>query len=165
VLSPPTLGDRDFVEKIHICPDCWRQIAAMLEMCPHKWSAASAWATDANGSYRARGRACPECGAFVATDGDYAADAPAVERPETRHKPECWDGAPRDMDDPDGPKWNGCCCKCVHQIRVMSHPWYDGMPISHQIGWACVLQKGEAMMLSCEHGMCECFERKRGKEK
>lgn len=169
-LSIPTFGT-DFVEKIHICPKCWPSVAKSLGVCPHKWEVVNIEAKGHFASYIVHGRGCTECGTIVACDGDFTANPEetqldlVAERIEAScHWKECWDGAPQDRDDPDGAKWDGCCCKCVHQLRVMSHPWYNGLPVSHQIGWACVLQKGEAMMLNCEHGMCECFERKKGKE-
>ena len=48
----------------------------------------------------------------------------------------------------------------------MSHPWCNGFPITHQIGWICAVAvamdkgyKGQSAQLSHGHSVCELYQR------
>jgi len=70
-------------------------------------------------------------------------------------------------------EFNGCCCKCTFQEKVMRHPWNISYPftgkISESFGWGCMMliamrEKGESkrsgvIFKESEHGMCEMFNR------
>lgn len=57
------------------------------------------------------------------------------------------------------PGGNGdCCCNCISLVRYYSHPWVDGMPFDHQIGWICVNECTGAHV-SKRHGLCEIHQR------
>ena len=58
-----------------------------------------------------------------------------------------------------------CCCNCLFRAMLMSHPWCNGMPVDHQIGWVCDIRAmllglgceggDRQVTLSREHGFCE----------
>jgi hypothetical protein len=59
------------------------------------------------------------------------------------------------------PEWKDkCCCNCVESIPLHSHPWVDGKPLSHKIGYVCLLfyhmEGGSQAVISDGHGLCEC---------
>jgi hypothetical protein len=67
------------------------------------------------------------------------------------------------------PSWlirNECCCNCQHLLKVMSHPWVNGLPSTQQVGWVCavatVMDKGIAgqfAYVNRGHGICELHQK------
>lgn len=64
------------------------------------------------------------------------------------------------------PSWlrhNECCCNCVHNLPLQSHPWVNGLPCTQQVGWVCVVSmkmKGVRFAaLNKGHGFCELYTR------
>ena len=62
------------------------------------------------------------------------------------------------------PGKGACCCNCAHHLKLMSHPWVNDLPITHQVGWVCIafndMEKagagGPGGAEVCQgHGMCE----------
>ena len=67
-----------------------------------------------------------------------------------------------------GQQFHGqCCTNCQHHVRLMSHPWHNGLEIDYQMGWVCMALyimhevekcKGESRVsFAGLHGMCECW--------
>lgn len=65
-----------------------------------------------------------------------------------------------------------CCCQCVNQKLIKSHPWVDGNPCTNTFGYICAVSLHPSMTnnnfdennfvtLSNKHGRCECFDRKK----
>ncbi len=58
-----------------------------------------------------------------------------------------------------------CCCNCALHKKLMSHPWHNGLPVTHQMGWVCILfldmdAEAEEVQISGLHGACECWQEK-----
>ena len=68
----------------------------------------------------------------------------------SRHHSVCWDYHPGE-----------CCCVCERHAALYSHPWENGLPISHVVGWICVggVGRGDrsATMIG-PHGYCCEFQ-------
>lgn len=62
------------------------------------------------------------------------------------------------------PPFYQCCCMCVNNFPVMSHPWCDGKDIDNINSYVCVItdlsgeHKIEKIFMSSEHSVgCELF--------
>jgi hypothetical protein len=74
-----------------------------------------------------------------------------------------------------------CCCNCLHQKRLMCHPWNGNQningildppikfgkgAISQQCGWVCAVQfeddsnNDQFIFFDFEHGFCELHKSK-----
>ena len=61
-----------------------------------------------------------------------------------------------------------CCCTCVHQKGLRSHPSVNGYPVTHIMGYVCaapedrddVKKDGPTVMANQRHGLCEMWEAK-----
>ena len=79
----------------------------------------------------------------------------------------CW----KPWEGSTGKAHNQCCCNCKNHFKLFSHPWVDHKPITNQVGYVCSLDieslvtnvvdnDDRGMILSNEHGLCECWEAK-----
>lgn len=68
------------------------------------------------------------------------------------------------------PEHPGCCCKCKFLMELYSHPWVDGKPTSHRLGYACGVRAmlketprdPNHITINNRHGLCELFTEKYG---
>jgi hypothetical protein len=63
-----------------------------------------------------------------------------------------------------------CCCNCIHQLKLMKHPWnkeFGKGSIMESCGWVCTQtfedgsNRGMGIYFDFEHGMCEMHHRKK----
>lgn len=81
----------------------------------------------------------------------------------TKTKETCW----KSWSGSGRPEGDGkCCCNCSNHIKVYSHPWVDGKPMSNQIGWVCANTFfGKKQAILCKkHGLCEMYQKMKTKE-
>ena len=91
---------------------------------------------------------CPDCGKEL--DVIALEKAGKLQIGISRHHTVCWDFHPGE-----------CCCVCKNHYALYSHPWVNGLPTNHLIGWLClaaVSDRGRCAVLSGPHGYCEVFD-------
>ncbi len=57
-----------------------------------------------------------------------------------------------------------CCCECENHHTYYSHPWVNGLSITHQLGWVCHTynpSEGHYVVVSRGHGHCEYFTQRK----
>lgn len=60
---------------------------------------------------------------------------------------------------PEKHVFDTCCCQCVFQKSIYSHPWVNGKSMKEHAGFICNVFEDHPV-LNHQHGECEMFTSK-----